>query len=532
MEEPPIPRDEAERLAALRDLEILDTPAEERFDRITRIAKHLFGVPIALISLVDKNRQWFKSRQGLDAPETPRNISFCGHAIVDREIFCIPDASQDKRFSDNPLVTAAPDIRFYAGAPLEVSGGHRIGTLCIIDQQPHDFTASDLQALRDLADWVQDEINTVKLNEAIDIIRHHEGRLHTILNTVLDGILTLDEKGNVLSANPAIEKIFARHASQLKGKNIHALIPAIDAANLNQYITKNQYLSSDNQKTNSFEMEAIGQDGNAIPIELLISATEVAGAKVLVCVIRDISDRKRIEKIKNEFISCVSHELRTPLTAIRGALGLVNSGNMGEVSQQAKSLLEIADNNSQRLVRLVNDILDLDKIHSGKMKFNISSYSISPLIKEAISANQGFAAERNINIKIKDKLPEVLAKIDPDRFIQVMTNLLSNAIKFSTENEEVEVDMSISNNKIHITITDSGAGIPAEFHERVFERFSQADNSDDRQIGGTGLGLSIAKAIVEQLRGEIGFDKTRTKGCQFYVELPLFDESHPMYAQE
>lgn len=144
MQPPATPRDERTRLETLRSLKLLDTSPSERFDRLTRIARRMFGVPISLVSLVDENRQWFKSRQGLDATETPRDISFCGHAILDDDIFIVPDATKDNRFVDNPLVTDNPNIRFYAGVPLRVSNGSKIGTLCIIDEKPREFSEEDL----------------------------------------------------------------------------------------------------------------------------------------------------------------------------------------------------------------------------------------------------------------------------------------------------------------------------------------------------------------------------------------------------
>jgi diguanylate cyclase (GGDEF)-like protein len=159
MIEPGIPHNEIQRLTTLKSLEVLDTPPEERFDRVTRMARRMFGVPVALVSLVDENRQWFKSRAGLDAAETPRNISFCGHAILGDEIFLIPDALDDPRFADNPLVTGAPYVRFYVGCPLRAANGDKIGTLCLLDIQPRNFDQDDRSALRDLASMVEDELN-------------------------------------------------------------------------------------------------------------------------------------------------------------------------------------------------------------------------------------------------------------------------------------------------------------------------------------------------------------------------------------
>ena len=163
MKKPDIPQDEEVRLKALRSLNVLDTPSEERFDRLTRLAKRMFNVPIALVSLVDENRQWFKSCIGLDVSETPRDISFCGHAILGNEIFIIPDATKDERFSDNPLVLNEPYIRFYAGCPLRYLDGSMLGTLCIIDTQPRVLNKEDLEALKDLAELAEHELMAVQL---------------------------------------------------------------------------------------------------------------------------------------------------------------------------------------------------------------------------------------------------------------------------------------------------------------------------------------------------------------------------------
>lgn len=163
MIEPQIPSDEADRLETLRALQILDSASEERFDRLTRMARRMFGVSISLVSLVDSDRQWFKSKQGLDAQETPRDISFCGHAIMGDDLFLVPDAAEDERFHDNPLVTDAPNIRFYAGCPLRVANGQKMGTLCLIDDKPRELSEEDKDLLRDLAVMAEQEIAAIQL---------------------------------------------------------------------------------------------------------------------------------------------------------------------------------------------------------------------------------------------------------------------------------------------------------------------------------------------------------------------------------
>jgi len=177
MKKPPKPADEATRIDTLHALGILDTAHEERFDRLTRLAKRLFGTPIALVSRVDKDRQWFKSSQGLDVAETPRDISFCGHAILENKVFVVPDAAEDERFHDNPLVAGDPRIRFYAGCPISVSNGSRLGTLCIIDHEPREFSADDLATLRDLACMVEQELTAARLAtmDALTMLSNRRG---------------------------------------------------------------------------------------------------------------------------------------------------------------------------------------------------------------------------------------------------------------------------------------------------------------------------------------------------------------------
>lgn len=187
----PIPVNEVERIIDLRALEILDTPAEERFDRITRIAQRLFDVPIALISLVDEDRQWFKSRIGLEVAETPRELAFCAHAIISDETLQVPDARSDERFQDNPLVTSDPNIRFYAGAPIDAPGGSKLGTLCVIDNKPREFSEDELTTLRDLADMVEQEVAAIQLATS-DSLTHLSNRRGFLL--VARQILSLSRR--------------------------------------------------------------------------------------------------------------------------------------------------------------------------------------------------------------------------------------------------------------------------------------------------------------------------------------------------
>ena len=237
-----------------------------------------------------------------------------------------------------------------------------------------------------------------------------------------------------------------------------------------------------------------------------------------------VFERKKIENMKSEFISTVSHELRTPLTSIKGSLGLIVSGVTGKLSDSLSDMVNIAYNNSDRLVRLINDILDIEKIEVGKMEFNLEVLELAPLMKRVVAENIGFAEEYNVRLELFNSLPDTKVQADNDRIIQAITNLISNAVKFSPEDGIVAIDVAARKQGIRISVSDRGPGIPEEFREKIFSKFAQADSTDSRAQGGTGLGLSISKAIVEEHFGTIGFDTIAGDGTTFFIDLPVYQE--------
>jgi PAS domain S-box-containing protein len=239
---------------------------------------------------------------------------------------------------------------------------------------------------------------------------------------------------------------------------------------------------------------------------------------------QDITSRKEVDRLKNEFISTVSHELRTPLTSIRGSLGLIAGGAAGPIPDRAQNMIDIAYKNSERLVRLINDILDIEKIESGKMAFHFKPLEVMPLLTQVLEANRGYAEQYQVSLKITEALPGAQVNADADRLTQVLTNLISNAVKFSPRGEEVEIGVRRVARGIRYSVRDFGPGIPREFQSRIFQKFAQADSSTTRQKGGTGLGLSIAKAIVEKHGGVMGFDTILGVGTTFYFEIPEWQE--------
>ncbi|MFD9698748.1 ATP-binding protein [Lentzea sp. NPDC059081] len=367
------------RVAALRGTGVLDTPPEERFDRITRTARRLLDAPIALVSLVDLDRQWFKSCSGLDATETPRSVSFCAHAIEQPELMEVPDALDDPRFADNPMVLGPPHVRFYAGRPLAASSGHLIGTLCVIDERPRRLNAEERELLNDLGAWAELECQ--------------------------------------------------------------------------------------------------------------------AGAN-------------------GDLVAVASHELRTPLTSVHGSLELLESGRFGSLPPQAGKLVEIAVRNTDRLVRLTNDLMDLTLSRRGTLPLRIGEVGLAAVTEQAFSSVAETA--RRAGVLLADDGPDVLVRGDSDRLVQVLTNLLANAVKVSTPDTTIEVVREAGPVMARVHVRDEGPGIAQDQLDRIFEPFVRLKATP----GGAGLGLAITRGIVAAHGGSVTVSDTSPAGTTFTVELP------------
>ncbi len=951
MKIPPTPSNESARLAALDQYEILDTAPEPAFDDLTRLAAHIMGVPIALVSLVDRDRQWFKSRYGLAATSTSRDISFCGHVVALDQPLVIPDTRRDVRFADNPLVLGAPLIRFYAGIPLRTSDDLVLGTLCTIDRVPRAVTDAQLEMLQLLANQVVEQLEshrrtialarsnatgttlrtfyelTVDLFATIDLdlrittcnpawasllgwtpdelfaspltefvhpddvertrqeagrllrettptvnfehrFRHRDGtwahlswvavvkegrffasardvstirahqaetaaalaatsdersRLHSILTSASHAIIETTSDGRFREFNAAAERMLGYSASEVIGRRppvhvpseivaraealsvelgvhvpptfealiakarlgipdrnewtyvrkdgtrlpvelvitarrdrdgqivgymgiasditqrkltehaleqrtrllrlsadigeaftagsnlpemldacVRAVVTNLDAAFARIWILGEDLRTLELQASaglythldgphaqipigalkigqialerhphltnavigdprvgdqewvrregiTSFagypllvgdrlvgvmamfarhslsdaEFHALGtiadsvavglerkrvesqldqfkatldrtqdsifisdarslrftyanegaakqlgyttaellemtptdlnphfdeasyrklvepalrgevpmiafetiyrtKDGREIALEAVLQYVAGDGGRPrFVSVMRDIQERRRVELLQSEFISTVSHELRTPLTAIRGALGLVAGGVTGALPAEASEYVKIALSNSDRLVRLINDILDIEKMQSGRMEFQLRGVEVSSMVTQAIAANRPAALAHHVQLRLVSDLPAGEVIVDPDRIAQVLANLISNAVKFSPRDSAVELLVTRRDDDVRIAIRDHGPGVSDAFRERIFQRFAQADSSTTRERGGTGLGLSISKAIVEHLGGQIGYLPAEGGGSVFFVDLPL-----------
>jgi signal transduction histidine kinase len=235
---------------------------------------------------------------------------------------------------------------------------------------------------------------------------------------------------------------------------------------------------------------------------------------------RHAIQRKQVENMKSEFISLVSHELRTPLTSIHGSLGLISGALSEGLPPQVARLITIAHQNSERLIRLVGDILDIDKIDSGHLPLDLRVEALEPLVRHAVESNRFYAAHYGVTLKLDPIDPDLKVEVDSSRFTQVLANLLSNAAKFSPRDGQIEIWVSGGGGRLRVSVKDHGVGIRAEFHDRIFHKFSQAETAITRNVGGAGLGLYISKQMIENMHGEIGFDSVPGAGATFWVELP------------
>lgn len=352
-----------------------------------------------------------------------------------------------------------------------------------------------------------------------DALRASEARVRAIVDTAVDAVITIDKRGTIESFNPAAERIFGYAATEAIGQNVKMLMPEPYHSNHDGYLK--HYLETGEVHVIGARTEVEGRrkGGKTFPMDLTVGEMQLGSDRRFVGMARDITDRKNVERIKDEFVSTVSHELRTPLTSIRGSLGLIVGGVIPQGAPERRQLLDIALANTERLVRLINDILDVEKIRSGKMRFDMKPVELLPLLSQAVQANLGYADTYGVGINLEDTQPGVWVLADRDRLMQVLTNLLSNAIKFSPRGDNVDVSMRCDEDGVRVTVTDRGPGIPKQFRHQIFERFTQANTSDSHRKEGTGLGLHLCRSIIRKLGGTIGFDTRDGAGTTFYFVL-------------
>lgn len=351
---------------------------------------------------------------------------------------------------------------------------------------------------------------------AEDQLKASEARTRSIFESAPIALLVVDELGVIKMSNPKVEVIFGYRTSDIAGRHVSLLMPKsadLDEKNFREDIIRNMV-------GRVREVEALSRTGRIFPVELSIENYLTDEGERFLAAIVDVTERHEVERLRRDFVSTVSHELRTPLTAIRASLTLLAVGAMGKLGDQAEKAIQMAERNSLRLINLINDLLDIEKLEAGKLEMIFQEVRLEPIIERSLDAVRGFAEQYGINTKVVMTHDERVVA-DADRLVQVLVNLLSNAIKYSPSHAFVTVNTTLHNDMMRISVVDRGRGIPAEYRDRIFERFQQVEVEDATRKGGSGLGLAICKAIIEQHGGTLGVDSNVGSGSTFWFEVPV-----------
>jgi PAS domain S-box-containing protein len=554
----PVPPNEAERLAALSQCEILDTAAEKIFDDFPNLASHICQTPIALVSFVDAARQWFKAKIGIDASQFPREVAFCAHAILKPDIFIINDTFADKRFAKNPLVLSEPHIRFYAGVPLVTSDGHALGTLCVIDRVPRQLSVEQQEALRvlarlavtqlelrrnanamselyrkldlEIAERARAERERMELlareQEVRAAAEANEQRYRFLAESIPQQVWTAQPDGALDYVNQRTVEYFSRADAEIVGDNWQEVIHPDDLDICLERWRK--ALSTGEVYEVEFRLRR-GSDGDyrwhlgrALPMR------DAAGR-----IVRwfgtntDIDDQKRLHRLaeeanraKDTFLATVSHELRTPLTSMMGWAELLKLGMLDEKGQ--RHAIDVIESSARSQAQLIGDLLDISRIISGKLRLDAQPVELAPVIAAAMDVIHPAAEAKSIRLVSRISRSVGMVFGDPDRMQQVVWNLLSNAVKFTPEGGRVEVMLRRAGAQAEIVVRDDGAGIHPEFLPHVFEHFRQGDSTSTRKHGGLGLGLAIVRRLVELHGGTVAVESEgEGHGATFRIRLPL-----------
>ena len=443
------------------------------------------------------------------------NDTYCDLVMQRGELIAI-DHMKHSLHRNHPCYQANL-LESYIGISLDVDGKH-YGTLNFSSRQPRQAPFSDVDRLfvRLLARWIA---ATIERDRAARTIKQSETRLRGLFELSPMGIALNDyETGAFIDLNEALLQPTGYTREEFVALSYWDLTPQEYAAQEAQQLESMEKTG----RYGTFEKEYIRKDGSRYPVLLNgMVVYDSNGRKLIWSIIENISERKRLARMKDEFVSTVSHELRTPLTSIYGVLDILASGKLGQLSDKAQQMVEIARKNSKRLELLLNDLLDMEKLVAGKMRFEMQEQHLFPLLTQAVRDNQGYADSYGVRLVVDAVDHGYRVAVDANRLQQVLANLLSNAVKFSPKGDEVLIAARMQDGVVRVSVQDHGPGIPAEFHDRIFQKFAQADSSDTRQQGGTGLGLAISRELIERMDGSIGFASTEGKGATFWFELPI-----------
>ena len=371
--------------------------------------------------------------------------------------------------------------------------------------------------------FVRTYADITEQKNAEEAVRAAETRMRALLENMLGGLLMVDGSGVIELVNPAAERIFGYDSNELIGKPLHVLVPERPGSDVGAFLRE----SLDKAMGRITEWEGRRKNGEVFPFELALFQFETPEGRRIAGSLVDVTERREVDRLKREFVSSISHELRTPLTSIRGSLGLLAGGVLGPLSPDAAEIVAVAERNVVRLIGLINDILDLERLEGGRLEMAFESSEAAAIVERSLEAVRGFARQSNVVLVSEPVAASVRVRADADRLVQVLVNLVSNAVKFSPAGGDVTVRVVLAPGMAEFQVEDRGRGVPSALREAIFERYRQVEASDSRRKGGAGLGLAICKAIVEQHGGAIGVRAAAGAGSLFWFRIPLVSIHRP-----
>jgi PAS domain S-box-containing protein len=515
------------RLAALGATSLAGTPPEEAFDRLTRLAVHLLGAPIAMLSLVDGERQWVKSVAGVSAEdEVPGSIplerSICGHAIASGEPLVISDVQHDPRVDANAPMCAW-GVRAYAGMPLVTSDGHAVGVLCVADRRPHDWSPESLAALRDLSAMAVTEIewrrSQSERERTTTALRTTEQLFRALVEQSLVGIYVLQD-GRFRYVNPRFREIFRLPSDWLdQPRQILDLVDPEDQPMVMENIRRR---IEGEVPDIQYCLRGRRTDGARLYLEVHGSRTVLDGRPAVIGVGIDVTERIQAERDREEavlardrFYAMVSHELRTPVSAVMLYNDLLVSGVYDPLTDQQREAVDRSQSSARHLLDLINDLLDLSRLEARRLETRVEDVGMAEVVESVVDGLSALALEHGCPVSLHVAERPLTVAGDARRVRQILLNLLSNAVKFG-HGQPVEVRLRPVPGGVLFEVTDHGPGIPPDDLDRIFEEFVQLGEPGV----GTGLGLPIARRLAELQGGTLRVESRVGEGSTFRLFLP------------
>lgn len=515
------------RLAVLRETELLDTPPEEAFDRLTRLASRVLGTPLAMVTLVDGDRQFCKSAAGggplTEVREVPLAQSFCRHAVESGRELVIADTRADPRVREM-LPDAPQGIGAYLGVPLVTRDGVALGTLCVCDYAPRAWNAGDVALLRDVAAVVTLEMERRRADAATrateETLIAAETMFRALVEQSLAGIAVVEGR-RVVYVNPRLAEIFGRSREEMvaAGRVLDLVAPE-DRGGVSETAMR---LTAGDEGDFRRAFRVLRADGEQVHVEVHGTPAQIEGRRAVVALVLDISERVRAEQereaavaARDRFYAMLSHELRTPLSAILLYHELLATQVYGPMTPAQEEAVERAQRSARHLLELINDLLDLSKLRAGKMDWRVEDVDLADLVENVFLAVAPLAAENRCELSLQVSERPLLVLGDARRVRQVVLNLLSNAVKYGHWHP-VEVRCGRTTREVVVEVVDRGPGIAVEDQARIFDDFVQLG---DGSREGTGLGLPISRRLAELMGGRLEVESAVGEGSTFRLVLP------------